>query len=282
MKTSIITPIYNNLELCQQTVESVLSKTTGEFEYILVDNHALDKRSREYIRTIERDVPNVQVIDTGMNNGCHKSINIGIVESHGEYIVKLDDDTVIDTVGWNEIMIRAFDEFYDRYTQNIAFLAPDSNVKQGTTNIKQNTEHFRFEIVTCGVLGFSLVMIPRNIYNKFGPLESKFWKDGEIKLDSLYGGEELYYCTKARQYSYEYGYIMDVQIKHLGNEFRDPDYVAWKYGGGYMGWFSYDLEELKKHKDMLIKVYKYWIDREKSNQWYVDNANKKLKEFSYV
>lgn len=276
MKTSVVVVCYNNVELVERTVQSVLDHSVDDWELIVVDNHSLDERTREYIQSILHE--KVKYVDAGKNIGCHQGFNLGFKHATGDVLVKLDDDSSIVTPGWNKIMIDTLKDLSDMAAPEVAFLGVDSNARQVTNGYKLKTTGGKnVEIITSGVLGFSLVMIPSTTYEKFGPLESRFWGDGVVKKDSLYGGEELYYCQKAIQNEMIYGYCNSVRIHHADNALRDPDYVAWKYGGGYLGWFGYDLNELKKHPDMLRRVYSHWVCNEK-NDWYVSIGNKRLKE----
>ncbi len=279
MKTSVVVVAYNNFELCSETIESVLSKTHGDYELIIVDNHSLDHRTREYIKDLADHRENVILADPGENIGCHRGFNFGFKIARGDYLVKLDDDTVLRTDGWNDVLIETFEAWNSAAKNKIAFIAPDSNVKHGseqrsfsikTTNEDGEEEKYNFNAVVGGTLGFSCVMIPLSTYQEFGPLESRFWQDEEIKKDSLYGGEELYYCQLASKNGYVYGYAMDANVHHLDNEFRDPLYVAWKWALGYRGWTTDDLEKFREDNGTILKVCADWLVTD--NDWYKEKA----------
>lgn len=277
MKTSIVVCCYNNVELVKETVESVLNLTTGDWELILIDNHSLDQRSRDYIKQLNN--PSVRIIEPGKNIGCHRAISLGFEQSVGDYLVKLDDDTVIETQDWNLILIDALKEIDKERMNKFSFIAPNCNVRQTTMNTIFKTSNHNLEMVLSGVLGFSCVMIPKNIYKELGKLESRFWGDGQIKNDTLYGGEELYYCQRAVSNGYCYGYCNDVNVKHLDNEYRDPDYVLWKFWCGFRGQFNgMGLDELKKDNNELIRAYTNWMNTFIDNQWIQEVSKKRINE----
>jgi glycosyltransferase involved in cell wall biosynthesis len=276
-------PCYNNVELSEATIQSVLENTTGDYELILVNNHSPDKRTvdrLELIKTSPVYAERVKVVDPGKNIGCHQAVNFGLQHASGDWYVKLDDDTTIKTPGWNETLINAYRKW--NITQDIpmAFIAPDSNVRQVTSGYKYTIDDIHYEIVTSGVLGFSLVMFHKSIYDLFGPLECKFWKDGDIKRDSLYGGEELYYAQKAQKNGMIYGYCLDVLIHHADNEQRDLDYVVWKFYYAFAGKTDKDLEEYKKDKAALIAGYKMWMQYAPDNEWIQTHGRKRLDEIN--
>ena len=279
-KTTVITPIYNNLELCRDTIDSVIKNTEGEWEYLLVYNHPLDNRVLPYLQEIKDKYQEITILDKGINLGCHNAVNAGFEIATGDYIVKLDDDSVIKNHGWNLHLIKTI-EYVSKNIAKCCFCAPASNVQHGSLQVAYQITNYRFNMVTGGTLGFSCVMFPQEIIKLYGPLLAQNWKDKTIGGTSLYGGEEFYYMNLARQYGHSFGYDMGVEIFHQGNEWRDPAYVAWKYGGGYLEWFSYDLVELKKDTGMLANIYKYWLTRE-MNEWYINTARTELIKMGYV
>lgn len=267
MKTSVIIPIYNNVELCSKSIESVLEKTGGDFEVILVDNHSLDNRSREYIANIKND--KVIIVDKEKNLGCHEAINAGIEVATGDYYVKLDDDTFIVTQDWNLKLIDILNE-----NDNIAYIAPNCNVRHNYPY----EEIGDFQSVPGGTVGFSCVMIPKTTYELFGPLKSRVWQTNEVQNESLYGGEELYYAQLAQRHVMKYGYAKDVYCEHMGNEFRDILYVVWKWGYGYRGSTKKDLADFRNDNMAIWSVCQDWLNTD--NGWYKEKANEIMKKIS--
>jgi glycosyltransferase involved in cell wall biosynthesis len=274
--TSVVVVAYNNVELVKSVIESVKENTTGVYELIIVDNHSPDQRTRDYIRSIDGCV----LFDPGQNIGCHKGFSFGFEKARGDYLVKLDDDTIIKTSGWNDTLIYTIEAWDRVHDAKIAFIAPDSNVKHGSQQVLHQVPFhelvFQFSQVQGGTLGFSCVMIPRKVYLEFGPLVTMDWHNGALK-DSLYGGEELYYAQKAFSSGKIFGYAMNASVEHLGNEYRDLDYVLWKYIYGYLGWTTKSLEELKKDREMLIRGYTYWITSS-GNGWLMEKGHEALKK----
>lgn len=272
--TTVVVVAYNNVELTKPVIESVIEKTTESYELIVVDNHSPDQRTRDYIKTVKE----ASLIDPGRNIGCHKGFSYGFEKAKGDYLVKLDDDTVIKTKGWDQVLTDTIIAWDRLHNSKIAFAAPDSNVKHGSQQALQQVPYhelvFQFSQVLGGTLGFSCVMIPRKVYQDFGPLITMDWHNGALK-DSLYGGEELYYAQKAHSKGYTYGYAMNASVEHLGNEHRDIAYVLWKYIYGYLGMTTKSLEELKKDRELLIRGYTYWITSS-GNGWLAEKGKQEL------
>lgn len=98
MKLSIITINYNNAEGLRKTMESVLSQTYKDFEYVVVDGASTDG-SVEIVRLYadsqairqrgdeaKRQVIWISEPDTGIYNAMNKGIRM----AHGEYLLFLN------------------------------------------------------------------------------------------------------------------------------------------------------------------------------------------------
>lgn len=81
-KLSIITINYNNKEGLQKTVKSVISQTTKEFEWVIIDGGSTDGSKElleEYSNYIDYFV-------SEPDKGIYNAMNKGIYASHGEYL----------------------------------------------------------------------------------------------------------------------------------------------------------------------------------------------------
>lgn len=85
-KISIITINYNNLEGLIKTVESVISQTWQEFEYIVIDGGSTDG-SAAFIES-QSDKINYWVSEP--DKGIYNAMNKGIAKATGEYLLFLN------------------------------------------------------------------------------------------------------------------------------------------------------------------------------------------------
>lgn len=97
---SIIVLTYNNLELNRKCFDSIISQTAyANYELIIVDNCSTDG-TVEYLKEIDtRQYPNVRVILNEENTGFAEGNNIGISVARGQYVLLLNNDTVVSR-GW--------------------------------------------------------------------------------------------------------------------------------------------------------------------------------------
>ena len=93
--TSIIIPVYNNIELTRRCLHSIYSiGSSSPFEVVIVDDFSTD----DY-RTLIWDFPEVRVIRNHKNLGFLLTANRGASEAKGEYIIFLNNDTEV-VSGW--------------------------------------------------------------------------------------------------------------------------------------------------------------------------------------
>ena len=82
MKLSIITINYNNCEGLRKTLNSVISQTSKEFEWIIIDGGSTDG-SKELI---EQYQDAIAYWCSEPDRGIYHAMNKGIAKAHGEYL----------------------------------------------------------------------------------------------------------------------------------------------------------------------------------------------------
>lgn len=93
-KVSVITPAYNRKDLVPRTVASVLSQSLMDIEYLVVDDGSEDG-TREWLA--DHDDPRLRLLvhSGNANKGQAASINLGLSEAKGEYLVIIDSDDML-------------------------------------------------------------------------------------------------------------------------------------------------------------------------------------------
>ena len=101
LQASIIIPVFNNLNLTQQCLDSIFQNTTpGLYEVIVVDNGSTDG-SREYLQSLE---PRIRYIRNPRNLFFARGCNRGAWAARSENLLFLNNDTVVKP-GWLEAML---------------------------------------------------------------------------------------------------------------------------------------------------------------------------------
>ena len=92
-KVSVLMPTYNTGEFLGEAIESILSQSFEDFEFIIVDDGSTDDSYRilaEYAKKDER----IRIIKNDQNKGIVYSLNRGLRECRGEYVARMDADDI--------------------------------------------------------------------------------------------------------------------------------------------------------------------------------------------
>lgn len=93
MKLSIITINYNNRDGLKQTIDSVVSQSYRDYEWIVIDGGSTDG-SKELI---EENLHYISYRVSEPDKGIYNAMNKGVVASHGEYLLFLNSgDSLFD------------------------------------------------------------------------------------------------------------------------------------------------------------------------------------------
>lgn len=216
IKVSIIIVTYNNLEkYTKKCFKSIIDSlpNLNEFEIIFIDNDSTDG-TQNWLKQIQKKYPIVHVIFNNENAGFARANNQGITNSSGDYVVLLNNDTIVKK-GWLEKLIEKFK------IQNIGLLGPITNSitslqevvlpginESNWSNLSEKyTERYRGQISEVRKVCFFCVVIPRYVINDIGLLDEHF---------GLGNFEDDDYCLRVIQ-KYKIFIAEDVYIWHFGS-----------------------------------------------------------------
>jgi len=92
-KISVLMPVYNAAEFVREAVESILAQTVQDFELIIVEDGSTDQSGALVEELAARD-SRIRIIHNLENQGIVYSLNRGLDECRGEYLVRMDADDV--------------------------------------------------------------------------------------------------------------------------------------------------------------------------------------------
>jgi glycosyltransferase involved in cell wall biosynthesis len=161
MSLSIITINYNNLNGLVNTIESVLSQSNQEFEFIVIDGASVDG-SFEYLSKIKQ---NFTYWVSEKDNGIYHAMNKGILASNSDYLLFLNSgDVFYDTNVISEVSeIIASNDNIDIFYGNQIMVDFD-NLKKQFIYPKQLTFSFFFN----SSLPHQASFIKSNLFKRFG------------------------------------------------------------------------------------------------------------------
>ncbi|WP_020559655.1 glycosyltransferase, partial [Thiofilum flexile] len=179
---SIIVLTFNNLELTKACLDSLIERTNyPNFEIIVVDNLSTDG-TVNYLKEFASNHPEMKVIFNGENYGFAKGNNIGLAQAKGDYLVILNNDTIV-TYGWLLTFLRHFQR-----NPNLGLLGPITNnigneAKINTAYSTPSEMPNEVHSLTLNKMGqlyplktaaFFCVMMSRYTYEKCGSLSEDY------------------------------------------------------------------------------------------------------------
>lgn len=103
---SIIIPTRDKVEILKNCIDSIFQKTNYKnYEILIIDNGSIEKETINYFNEISKNNKNVFIVRVDEKFNYSHLNNIGVNESHGEYICLLNNDIEIINPNWLNIMI---------------------------------------------------------------------------------------------------------------------------------------------------------------------------------
>jgi FkbM family methyltransferase len=205
MKYSIIIPSYNHCnDLLKPCVDSILKYTNmSNVEIIVVANGCTDN-TKEYLTSLSN---NVRYVWKDEAQGYPKAVNLGILAARGEYVVLMNNDTVLLDQPknlWLDMMTEPFTK-----KNNVGITGP--------VKFDWDCGGIRYDC-----MAFWLVMMPRKLFQELGLLDEIFspgmGEDGDFCIKALQKGYELISVPKDVKGSFETGIVnFGFPIYHAGN-----------------------------------------------------------------
>ena len=203
-KVSIIVLCYNQLDYTRQCVESILRNTAyANYELVIVDNNSEDGTA-DYLRRMEASDSRIKIVLNRKNRGFAGGNNDGIAASSGEYIVLLNNDTLV-TRGWLTSMVKRF-----RASDTTGIVGAVTNSIGNEAKIevdyedvadmpafayRYTAEHMGEEYPHDGVLAMFCVMFSRRLIDEIGVLDENYgigmFEDDDYSIAAKRAGYDL-------------------------------------------------------------------------------------------
>lgn len=160
MKISIITINLNNLHGLQRTMESILTQTSHDYEWIVIDGGSTDG-SKELI---EQNDNHITYWVSEPDDGIFNAMNKGIKKACGDYLLFLNSG---DCLADNDII-----EYINNYTLNDDFIVGKTcSSKDSLPPLKQKdnyTTEDTLERLSVSAFPHQATFIRRNVFQKHG------------------------------------------------------------------------------------------------------------------
>ena len=189
MKLSIITINWNDATGLEKTMQSVVSQTFKEFEYIVVDGASSDN-SVEVIKSFELQFAHLSWVSEP-DSGIYNAMNKGIRMASGDYIQILNSGDCLAAVDVTECMLEALDKMGSPSILygNMIKCYPD-----GRRYVDRSMEgrEITFLSFYLGTLNHDPTYIRRDLFEKYGYYDEslKIVSDWKWFMQAIIEGEE--------------------------------------------------------------------------------------------
>ncbi|MBW7888310.1 MAG: glycosyltransferase [Bacteroidetes bacterium] len=236
-KVSIIIPVYNQFEFTQKCIQSIQQHVHLNYEILIVDDASTDKTKNYFSGGTEQ-----RYFRNEKNIGFPGSVNIGIKNSLGDYIITLNNDTVV-TDGLMERMLKLAES-----DAAVGIVGPMSNRVSGVqldtnANYQSMEEMNRYaanrqkehqgKSFAFPRVAFLCTLIKREVIERLGGLDERF-APGNFEDDD--------FCLRAQLAGYKTVIAQDAFIHHYGSK-------------------SFTAEGLEKYQKRLSVNRKIFVDK---------------------
>lgn len=120
-KISVVMPVYNSERYIKTSIESILTQTFKNFEFIIIDDGSNDD-SFKVIDSYRQKDKRIILMRNNQNIGTSKTLNRGLFIAQGKYIIRMDADD------WS---------YPNRFQKQFDFMekSPETGVSGGTIEI---------------------------------------------------------------------------------------------------------------------------------------------------
>ncbi len=212
---SIIIPCFNHLDLTQRCLASIRQSTDLPYEVVIVDNGSSDGTATWAVGEGLRVIANTE------NLGFPRACNQGLLAAHGEFLLLLNNDTVV-SPGWLTGLLQ-----HAEADPSVGLVGPSTNFAAGRQRIEASyasqEEFLAFaarlareqagQAESVPALVGVCLLIPRRVMLAVGLLDERF---------GLGNFEDNDYCLRVRMAGFRVLWVRHVFIHHQGHQsFRD-------------------------------------------------------------
>ena len=208
---SIVLLNYNGLTSIAQCLSSIARNTPERHEIIVVDNASTDG-SLGFLRKLD----NITLVENETNRGCPGARSQGISIARGDYVILLDNDTVV-THGWLTTLIE-----HAELDEKIGIIGPRSNYVSGAQIVtdahyesipelesfaRRHASQHRGELSPSSRLVGFCMLIRRVVIDRIGNIDGSFGK---------FGFEDDDFVWRAQIAGFKTVIANDVFVHHTG------------------------------------------------------------------
>ncbi|MDP3791495.1 MAG: glycosyltransferase family 2 protein [Candidatus Omnitrophota bacterium] len=277
MRCDIVIPVWNQLELTKDCIDSIV-KNTGDVDYrIIVIDNASGEETKSYLEGLRQPLGRKLLLIRNENNlGFVKAANQGVRLSDASYVCLLNNDAVTAN-GWLGEMIRVAEA-----SSIIGLVNPSSNTMgqkpDKGASIEEYALSMRREPGTWEEIGSAIgfcMLIKKDVINKIGVFDEIYgmgnFEDTDYSRRAIKAG---FLCARASG-----AYVYHREGTSFGrdqvfDENFERNRQIYEFRWGKRRWIAYILDPVDEY--MLVKFNKDALNTARNGFWVWAFSRKRL------
>ena len=255
-------PVRNAEGFVYESVQSILSQTYKDFEFIIIDDGSTDK-TFEILESIDDDRIKLYKRE---NKGLIEQLNFGLKEAKGEFVARMDADDIVSPEKLElqlDFLLKNKD--IDLVGTNFCFIDEKGKLFM-KKKLPEKNEDIEFMMPFIDSVLHSSILTYKKVLIDSGGYDKEFYcaEDDELFLRLLSLGYKMYNIQKPlykyrlvnrpdEYYEFQKINYYKCSLNYIENYYREK-------GGEYflrLGLLEYYRGSLKKARTLLIKCLKY-------------------------
>lgn len=185
---SVITTVFNNSKLLEQTIQSVINQNCENFEYVIKDAGSADG----FEKVIDKYKPFIDKVVVDKDKGIYDGMHQGFLHSKGTYFAYLNSDDIY----INNSVLSSYEKSITEYSTDALFA--DIKILNQETRESINRKGSTTRIYLESSINHPTLFLKRETYLKVGgfDLNLKIAADGDLTIKLLKAKASFYYLDK--------------------------------------------------------------------------------------
>lgn len=215
---SVIMSAYNSEKFIADSIKSISNQTYDNWELILINDCSTDHTSQIVSQFMDSD-SRIKIINNSENYGLTKSLNIGIANSNGEYIARLDSDDLAESSRFEKQV-----NYLSNYPEvglvgSGAYLIDSSSNKVGSMNVISRQSSINKFLIHLNPFIHSSLMFRKKALDDAGYYREKF------------------------RYSQDYDLVLRLCEKYRSSNIAEP-LIRWRVSDGSLTMKHHTLQRI--------------------------------------
>lgn len=213
--TSIIIPVFNQLNYTMQCIDRIRSNTMRPFEIVVINNGSTDG-TKKYLDSLQSAEFKIQHLseNTGFVNACNQGAKL----ASGEYLVFLNNDTLPED-GWLEALITTMEKIPNVGAVGAKLVYPDGVLQEAGSLVfadctpwnygkRDDAEKPQYNYVReTPYSSAACLLIRRELFEQIGGFDQRYspayWEDVDLAFEVRKRGLKVVYQPAARIIHFE-------------------------------------------------------------------------------